>query len=244
MLAQADLSNLLRRQSVCAIIGKVPPQRVFTEVFISIPDLRSTLLPEIDIIASRWLFQHLTDTLDRRVLSLMYKNDDRTLDSDFSLNLNVPTLMSPEFLKFDDNIKTGVRHTIVIEIQEMDIFNDLSAYLFARDFVHECGYRICVDGVSRHSLRFVNRSRLKADLLKVLWNPEMAEDTELPGGITYHELFKRNGINRIILARCDSPAAVEFGQAMGVNLFQGRYIEELLLADEKRRTGVPIARRR
>ncbi len=73
-----------------------------------------------------------------------------------------------------------MRHTIVIEIQEMDIFNDLSVYLFARDFVHGCGYRVCIDGVSRHSLRFVNRTRLGADLLKLLWNPDMAEQTRLP----------------------------------------------------------------
>lgn len=243
-LVQADLSNLVRRQSVCAIIGKSPPQSVFTEIFVSIPDLRATLLPNIDITSNRWLFQHLTDTLDRRVLSMLHKNDDRTLDSDFSINLNVPTLVSPDFLKFDDNVKAGVRNTIIIELQEMDVFNDVAAYLFARDFVHECGYRICIDGVSRHSLPFINRARLGADLVKLLWNPSMAEENELIGGATYRELLKRNGINRIVMARCDTPAAIEFGQSLGVSLFQGRYVEEMMLTEQRRRGSGPFSKKR
>lgn len=243
-LVQADLSNLIRRQSISAVVGDSPPQPVFTELFVSIADLRTTLLPNIDLTSDRWLFQHLTDTLDRRVLAMLTKNDDRTLDSDFSMNLNVPTLISPEFLKFDDNIKAGVRNSIVIELQEIDIFNDLSAYLFARDFAHECGYRICIDGVSWQSLPFVSRSRLGADLIKLIWNPAMAELAETDNGYEFRQLLKRNGLNRLILARCDGADAVEYGQAQGITLFQGRHIEDLIAIEQKRRGGGPPNKRR
>ncbi|MEO5373376.1 MAG: hypothetical protein H7840_03750 [Alphaproteobacteria bacterium] len=246
-LAQADLSNLIRRQSVSAVVGQSPPQVVFTELFVSIADLRATLLPNINLTSNRWLFQHLTDTLDRRVLALLTKNDDRTLESDFSLNLNVPTLISPEFLKFDDNIRTGARETIVIELQETDIFSDLSAYLFARDFVHECGYRVCIDGVSMRSLPFVSRSRLGADLIKIHWTPEMADLGDGDLGFEFRQLLKRSGLNRVILARCDGAEAIEFGQAQGITLFQGRHVEDLIAGEQRRRSaggGRPSGRRK
>ncbi|OYW12921.1 MAG: hypothetical protein B7X02_03180, partial [Rhodospirillales bacterium 12-54-5] len=39
------------------------------------------------------------------------------------------------------------------------------------------------------------------------------------------EAVKRCGANRVILTRCDSKQAVEYGQAMGITLFQGRYLD-------------------
>ena len=78
-ITRADLSNLMRRQTVYAIIGNRPPQFLFKELFISIADLRDQILPNYNINTSRWLFQYLTETLDRRMLSLMLRNDDPEL---------------------------------------------------------------------------------------------------------------------------------------------------------------------
>jgi hypothetical protein len=237
-LGQADLSNLMRRQAVCAVVGKAPPQPVFHELFISIADLRQTLMPNVNMNSSPWLFQQLTETLDRRVLSLLNKHDDRTLEGDISLNLNVATILSPEFLVFDDNVKAGMRGTIVLELQKVDIFADLGAFLFARDFAHDRGYRICVDGLSYSMLPFVDRERLGADLIKLIWDPSLAEEMD-----NKTEALRRIGTTRIILARCDTPSAIEYGQSVGISLFQGRHIENTLLND-MRRKGIGRARPR
>lgn len=241
-LVQADLSNLVRRQSICAIVGKAPPQPVFVELFVSIAELRATVLPNIDLMSSRWLFQHLTDTLDRRVLSMLNKNDDRSLSSDFSFNLNVSTIISPEFLKFDDSVRAGARSSIVLELQEMDVIANLSAYLFARDFAHDCGYKVCIDGVTRRSLPFVNRARLGADLVKILWQPDIPDVMESEAGPAFRDLLKRTGVNRIILARCDDQTAIDFGKEMGIALFQGRFIEDTLASEYAARNARPAAR--
>ncbi|HSV30198.1 MAG TPA: hypothetical protein VLL76_11600 [Candidatus Omnitrophota bacterium] len=235
-LGQADLANLMRRQAVCAMVGKAPPQPVFHELFISIADLRQTLMPSVNMNSSPWLFQQLTETLDRRVLSLLNKHDDRTLEGDISINLNVSTILSPEFLVFDDNVKAGMRGTIVLELQKVDIFADLGAYLFARDFAHDRGYRICVDGLTYSQLPFVDRERLGADLIKLVWDPSLAHDTEQKS-----DALKRIGVTRIILCRCDTPSAIEWGHSVGITLFQGRHVESMLANDTRRRG---IARRR
>jgi hypothetical protein len=229
-LGQADLANLMRRQAICAMVGKAPPQPVFNELFISIADLRQTLFPTVNVNSSPWLFQQLTETLDRRVLSLLNKHDDRTLEGDISINLNVSTILTPEFLVFDDNVKAGMRGTIVLELQKVDIFADLGAYLFARDFAHDRGYRICIDGLTYHQLPFVDRERLGADLIKLVWDPSLTEEKDKKT-----EALRRIGVTRIILCRCDNQAGIEFGHSVGITLFQGRHIESLIQGDPRKR---------
>jgi EAL domain-containing protein (putative c-di-GMP-specific phosphodiesterase class I) len=237
-LGQADLANLVRRQAICAVVGNATPQPVFHELFISIADLRQTLMPNVNMNSSPWLFQQLTETLDRRVLSLLNKHDDRTLEGDISINLNVSTLLSPEFLVFDDNIKAGMRGTIVLELQKVDIMADLGAYLFARDFAHDRGYRICIDGLTYSTLPFVDRERLGADLIKLIWDPSLTEERDKKTAA-----LRRIGATRIILARCDTPSAIEYGHSVGITLFQGRHIEQTLMND-MRRKGIGRARGR
>lgn len=226
-IARADLSNLLRRQAVCAVAGDEPPKPIFRELYVSIADLRDAVMPAYEVASDPWLFRCLTQTLDKRVLALLRHNDDSALSHSYSLNLNIATLLSPEFLAFDANLRTGARGSIIIEIEKVDIFADIGAYVFARDFVRERGYRLCLDGVTALTLPFIDRDRLGLDLVKLFWSPDMADH---PDGDRARELeaaLERAGRSRVILARCDGPEAVEFGQSLGIRLFQGRHLDRL-----------------
>ena len=228
ILARADLTNLLRRQSVCQIAPDEAPKPLFREIYVSISDLRDTVMPKRDIAADRWLFQYLTQTLDKRVLALLRKADDSGLSHSFALNLNTATVLSPEFQTFDTGLKAGARGSIVIELEKVDIFADISAYLFARDFARERGYRICLDGMTRLTLPFIDRARLGLDLVKLFWSPDMADGADGERQREFLAAIERTGKNRIILARCNSPQAIEFGLSVGIKLFQGRLIEKTL----------------
>jgi hypothetical protein len=242
-LAGSDLANMVRRQAVCALVGQAPPQPLFFELFVSIAELQETLLPNVNLESNPWLFQALTETLDYRVLALLNRHDDRSLSGDVSINLNVRTLMSSDFLVFDDGIKTNQRGTIVIELQKVDIFADLNAFLFARDFARERGYRICIDGVTVDSLPFIERGRLGIDLLKLAWDPSLAEG-KLTDGSSLGEYVRRCGPSRTILCRCDTEAAITLGQSLGITLFPGRFVEKTLSADHSGRRGAAMNRRR
>ena len=121
-LSMMDFSSLIRRQSVCAVIGKSTPQMIFDEVFVSIADLRDMLMPDVDLFSNPWLFMYLTETLDKRVLASLSRHDDGALTSNFSLNMNVSTILSDDFLEFDENLNPIQRSTIVLEFQLIDIF--------------------------------------------------------------------------------------------------------------------------
>ncbi|HUZ71777.1 MAG TPA: hypothetical protein VMU87_02220 [Stellaceae bacterium] len=229
-IATADVSNLLRRQAVCTIAPGEVPRPLFRELYVSIADLRDTIMPRRDLFSDRWLFQYLTQTLDKRVLALLRKADDVELAHSYSLNLNVSTLLSPEFLAFDASLKSGARGSIVIEIEKVEIFADLGAYLFARDFARERGYRFCLDSVTRLTLPFMDRNRLGVDLIKLFWNPDMAEGKSSDREREFLTALERVGNGRVILARCDTEQAIEFGHRTGIKLFQGRIVDTLLNA--------------
>jgi EAL domain-containing protein (putative c-di-GMP-specific phosphodiesterase class I) len=226
-LRRADLSNLMRRQAICAVVGDANPTPVFHELFISIKDLQETLLPDVNVLSNRWLFQHLTEILDRRMLSLLTRSNDASVTGSVSINLNVSTLLSPDFLTFDSNVKAGQRGTIVLELQKIDIFADLGAFFFARDFCRDRGYRICIDGISYLSLPYINRNKLGVDMIKMLWDPEM-ENMDEEHREAMRAAVAESGDTRVILCRCDDERAIKFGHSINITMFQGRHVEHLM----------------
>jgi EAL domain-containing protein (putative c-di-GMP-specific phosphodiesterase class I) len=172
----------------------------------------------------------LSQAVDKRLLALLRKNDDQAIAHSFSLNLNISTLLSQEFLQFDQGLRTSVRGSIIIELQKFDIFADLGAYVFARDFLQQGGYRVCLDDVSAMALSLLDREKLGLDLIKVFWAPDMGDAAAGERNAAFGEAVERTGRARIILARCDTEEAVSFGRSMGFRLFQGRYIDRLLNA--------------
>lgn len=227
-LARVDLSSFTRRQPVCAFVEDGKPEVIFTEVFVSIPDLRETLMPRTNLTLNPWLFQRFTQTLDRRVMAQIARREDRTLVRDgFSINVNVSTVLSEDFLAFDDDFAPSSQD-VVLEMRLEDMFADPNAFVFARDFVTERGYRICVDGLNLTTFPYADTMRLGVAYAKLGWSQEMAAYAGTEVGKELKDLIRERKKGRTILARCDSEACVRVGQQLGITLFQGRYIDGLV----------------
>lgn len=241
-LQNTDFSNMIRRQSVCIILDEAYPQPLFEEVFVSIADLGESILPSVSLTATPWLFQDLTETLDKRVLNSVSRHDDGAFTSAFSLNLNISTILSEEFRSFDANIHTNLKNTIVLELQPIDIFSDLQSYLMARDFAQNLGYKICIDGVTLNTLKFIDRERLSADYLKLMWSPDLPFALQENPELT--ESLSRIGSNRTILCRIDDKEALTTAKQYNITLFQGRYIQYLIAQNPRnRRVGTTLLHR-
>ena len=226
----ADLSEHIRQQPVCVFAhgGSKGLHPVFDEFFVSITDLRNALMPKIDLASNRWLFQHMTEVLDKRMLNYLCKRTFKTHASSFSLNLNLGTLTSKDFDKFDETVRRKWPGNVIIELNQVDLFSNLETYLKVRDDFHERGYRILIDNLTVESLSFVDRKRLKADFIKVAWREEMTDNVIRKKYGEMDNLVKNSGRERVILCRCDSPTAIKFGQSLGITLFQGRYIDQMI----------------
>ncbi len=231
VLSKADISNFVRNQSACAYVqGSITP--VFDELYVSIPDLQKALLPRNDLRGNKWLFQYITEVLDKRMFVYL-TNLEQKLDRVFSINLNISTILSAEFQAYDRTLSARtLGGNLVIEVQKHDIFSDMGAFSFARDFLHERTHKICVDGITHMTLPFIDRKVLKLDLVKLCWSPEMLNDRErvlLP----LREHVERIGAARFIMIHCDTPDALDVGRQLGISMFQGRYVSHLLNRAQK-----------
>lgn len=225
-LVSADLSAYVRRQAVCLVPPGEAPQPLFHELYISICDLRKAVLPRYNLTSDRWLFQHLTQILDLRMLALLMARKEIRQIKDISLNLNISTILSPEFLQFDRDMTPDARGTITIEVQPIDIFADFGAFLFARDFLRDRGYKVCIDGLKHLTLPMMNREWLGVDLLKFHWGFDLIDDLDGSRSQSLKEVMAHIGRERLILSRCDSPEAATAGDALGITMYQGRLIDK------------------
>lgn len=232
-LSNADLSKVLRRQPVCASVPSMMIRRVFDELYINIAHLRQLLRMDVDFSSNRWLFKYLTQILDERMLDLLRRNATRYFDTPVSLNLNVPTLLSNKFADFDAALNPAIKVSIVIEIQVADVFADMAAFMVAKESVQKLGYRVCLDGLTNLSFTQIDRERLGFDLAKLQWNADMESDLKSKENKRVADAIKACGPNRVILCRCDSRHAVDYGQALGVSLFQGRFLDKVINPSSK-----------
>jgi EAL domain-containing protein (putative c-di-GMP-specific phosphodiesterase class I) len=232
-LNKADLSRVFRRQPVCAVTADYDVRRIFDEYYIHISHLRQMLRTEADFLGNRTLFRYLTQLLDDRMLDMLIAAPARNFETPVSLNFNIETILSRKFRDFDAIIKPVLKVSLVIEIQIGDIFSDIAAYITARNLLQKMGYKVCIDGLTTLGITLIERDRLGFDLAKLQWNAEIDADVGAEENYTVMRAVKSCGPNRVILCRCDTRQAISYGQALGINLFQGRFLDRILNPNQK-----------
>lgn len=237
-LASTDLTSLIRRQAICVQLPDQPPRPVVTETYVAIAEVARQLVPGVDLTSNPWLFQRLAETLDRRLLSVLAETEP---DGPISINLRLPTLLSPTFLDFDAKFRRQGKTGTIVEMQLVDIFAELGGYMFIRDYLRERGYRICIDGLHHLHLPLISRRRLGADLVKLVWNPDLLEEKSPDRLDAMKKAIEKTGADRVILCRCDSAEAVAWGTSLGVRLFQGYYLDSRLRAQRAPAVGAARA---
>lgn len=224
-IGRIDLSQMVKRQSIWAIYPGQKPRPKFDELFVSIDRLRATIAPDVDFAKDPQAFQYLTRWLDRHMLTRLAW-EQFGIVRPISININLSTLHSPEFLKFDNERASGWRGRTILEIQLGDMWSDLAAYLAIADQVKQRGYLRCLDGVTYQAFPCINFNRLKVDLVKMIWDDALLQLDE--GALrTLYQAMTECGTRRIVFTRCGRAEALQFGRAMGVRLFQGWHLDNL-----------------
>ncbi|MBI2978340.1 MAG: EAL domain-containing protein [Rhodospirillales bacterium] len=221
------VADLMREQTCLEMGPEGPGNIVFREHFISVADLKKRIAPDVNLFASPWLFQYLTETLDKRVLAVLANRGVEKATSPLSLNLNVNTILSRDFQNFHKVIDKNAKK-VVIEMQVLDIFADMNTFVYARDLLQERGYRVLLDGLNPLALQFIEPGKLKTDFVKIAWGPEFEGETDSGKMAQMREVVTATGKDSVILARVDTEHAVKWGIALGVKRFQGYYVDDLM----------------
>ncbi|MSO91993.1 MAG: hypothetical protein EXQ86_01170 [Rhodospirillales bacterium] len=126
-LRATQVADLIRSQTALNVVPGSKAQIVFREHFVAIGELKTRVAPDINLFANPWLFQYLTETLDKRVLAVMARRNFATLPDAISLNLNINTILTRDWELFRAAVG---EHTakVVIEMQLIDIFSDVNRF--------------------------------------------------------------------------------------------------------------------
>ena len=237
VLSDADLSRMLRSQPVCLLCDDGSMLPVYDEIYTSIADLEQATKLNLRRGANRWLLRHLTRILDRRVLaSLRQGVDPQELPpaiaalrdrlharGNFALNLNLESVLTPQFAAFDSGLEQRLRGSLVLEFHKLDVLGDMAAFTRVRQISRRRGYRLCLDGVTHLSLPLLDRHALDVELVKIDWSEDMVAERDL-----LRKLIAAAEARRFILCRCDSEDALDFGLSVGMSLYQGRHVDLML----------------
>lgn len=211
-LAAADLARFARRKPIYRLDG-VHVRVAWEKRYLSISELTATLAPGRSAQADAWLFRRLTRVLDRRMLALLSAPHELRGAGPFSLNLNVSSMLSPEFLRFDAVLPGALRGRIVLEMQPADVVADPAAFAFACGFARARGYRLLLRDVTATLLPLLCLSRMGLDLVRLRWSPGLGRNAPA---------LLQAGSTEWVLSQADDPDALQWGRDQGITLFQGR----------------------
>ena len=215
LLAQADVARFARRRQICVRLVDGTFRLRWEKRYLSIEELASSLLPDRSVTAEPWLFRRLTRSLDSRMLALLAAPEELQGAGAFSLNLNVASVLAPDFLRFDEVLPAKLRGQVVINLLPSDVLADPSAFMFARDFAHSRGYLLLLREVSMELLPMFPLSRIGADFIELCWTPALVRE----------DLRRMvNDVGRVVLTKADTSQAVTWGNVSGISLFQGQSV--------------------
>jgi hypothetical protein len=230
-LEELDVGRILREQAVCAVIPGKDVRAVFREFYLSMRHLRQLMMPNVDLTSDPYLSKYLNRMLDVKLLDVIGRRAGTYLQRPISINLNLTTLLSQDFLSFDASIKPRQRASVVIEIDAADVYANIPDYNRVRGALQALGYRVCLDKVQPGLLLHMDREKLGANLLKLEWN-ETSQLNEANAELLQYAI-RQWGANRIILAHSDTSEAVEYGKKLGIMLYQGYHLDKILEMQSK-----------
>jgi len=228
-LQRVNMEDLIDEQTCIIVYPNQKGKVMLREKYISMRALQKRVAPGVNLFGSPWLFLYLTETVDQRLLGIVSRGNFASLQHDISLNLNISSVLGREFQHFHQAVG---KHTakVVIEFQLIDVFSDMDAYANARDMLQENGYRVLIDGLSPLSLQFFSPALLLADLIKISWGQEFESEDAQDRIDDMRGVIREMGKDNVILSRTDSEDAVIWALSLGINRFQGFYIDTLVNA--------------
>lgn len=228
-IERLNVLKVIRRQEAVEVTPNGRFASLFYEYINSIADLKQEIAPTVDMLSNRWLFQHLSETLDRRMLSVSAGLTAHT-PKGISLNLNISTVFTREFEDFLNLLPEGL--SVYVEVQLMDIIQNTPNYFKALERLHEAGCRLCIDGVYPISLEFLDFNLFGADFVKLIWSKNLPA---YKGRKTIQNLIGEAGADKIILSRVEDEEALKWALPLNVRRFQGYFIDSLSGAAARRK---------
>jgi hypothetical protein len=224
--ADKFLKAFMRDQMVVQAKPGMEPVPATHEYYVSMDALRKPLFIDVEMRASGPLFNEFTRVLDQIVLR-SFSHMTSITHMPFSLNVNVVTTFTAAFADFMDQTHRDVLSRLVFEFRQADIVEHFDEFEIARGMIKAMGANIGVDKIFPQTLGLVDLDYIGAKYAKVHWRAG-AEDVLRDRGKTF-KYMRACGIQPVLI-RVDNMQALALGAELGVDMFQGFAIDNMLRA--------------
>ena len=218
----------IRHQKIAVIEPGKPARQVMHEYFVAMDMLKKHVFKRVELRGSGNLFNQLTLTLDKLLVGA-YRSINPDRDK-CSINLNVESVFTKSFQDFMGADNPTVFTNLVFEFRQANILQHFDEFVVAAELIKSRGGTIAVDAIFPETVGVVNIPRLNADIAKVFWRN--GAETVLPQCRDEIAAMQQAGTS-IVLARLDDELGLQVAQDLGIVMFQGFYVDDLLAEQAK-----------
>ncbi len=213
----------IRHQKIAMIQPGLPPDDVMHEYFVGMDALKKHVFKDVELRGSGNLFNQLTITLDRLLLDAF--GDANPQRAKCSINLNVESVFSRAFEAFLGDTRANAFSNLAFEFRQANVLQHFDEYEVAANLITSRNGSLAVDAVFPETVGIVNMRRLGANLAKVFWR--QGAEQILPRFRREIEEMQKAGI-AVVLARVDDDLGIDVGHDLGITMFQGFHVDDLL----------------
>jgi hypothetical protein len=217
------VKTFVRSQEICLTVDGRPPEPVMTEYFISMDLLRKPLFVDVEMRGSGRLFNEFTLVLDQILLQAFDSLNIGELR--VALNLNVESVFTEAFENFIERTPESTMSQVVFEFRQSNIVENFDEFQVARGLIRAKGAHIAVDQIFPQTVGLVDLDFLGASIAKIHWRngaeEVLYEREKAIGGLIAAGVLP-------VLIRVDQERALEVGNSMGITMYQGFLIDDML----------------
>jgi EAL domain-containing protein (putative c-di-GMP-specific phosphodiesterase class I) len=224
MLGEIDLRRYGRSQNIYRhVAGKWQIQG--EEYFISFEDLRRERFPKLDVVYPEHFFLALCGMLDQKLLAQLTTSYELIGGRRINLNLSITSIVGTVFTQFVRRVPQEHRALIGFEIHRGDLLQDFSLTLNAIETLKKEGFRIALDSITPDMVNYIDLAAFNVESIKINVSKDRAMQLTDPAIRTGLE---RLPSDQLIFFRCDNERALSVGLEMGVKMFQGWLIDDIV----------------
>ncbi len=213
----------VRHQIMAEILPGGPPQSFMREYFVAMDALKTHVFLDVELRGSGNIFNQLTITLDRLLLDAF--SDANPTRTSCSINLNVESVFTRAFQNFLEHSDKDAFEDIAFEFRQANVLQQFDEYEVAASLIASRKGSVAIDAVFPETVGIVNMQRLGANYAKIFWR--QGAESVLQQFEKEIETLQDQG-TRVILARVDDELGVQVGHDLGITLFQGFHIDDLM----------------
>jgi EAL domain-containing protein (putative c-di-GMP-specific phosphodiesterase class I) len=226
-LRTADLRPCIASQPVFRLDDGDRASVAYVEFYISTRRIEEAFMPEVNLVASPWLFNAVKEHFDRAILDAMAGRRLGSGEDAFAINLSLPAILSREFSDFYRSLPPAFAGRIVVEIDKTDLLQHFSLYRDVLALAASKGLRLCIDGVEWQDFDLLGLGGIAPDFVKVIWHNDLltAGEDALTGMRALIASKPRTGF---VLTHCEVPQALPFARTHGFGYVQGHVADQVL----------------